>query len=84
MTETATMYTVTGEAIEVLPVGTSVRHRRFVELTGTIVKHEFHGSGAISPIPYFVEWNDKRLARKALGILFCYVGNGAIEEITNG
>jgi len=58
----------TGEVIDVLPVGTRIRHTDHKTLTGRIVRHEYHESGKISPLPYLVHW-DQEDASRVLGLL---------------
>ena len=72
--------TVAGEKIDVLPVGTRVKHKTHPELTGKIVAHEYHESGKISPLPYKVYW-DQRSAVDILGWFFIYPSMDSIEEI---
>jgi len=77
--EMTIMHTVSGEAIDVLPVGTRVRHKRFPDLLGTIARHEFHESGAISPIPYYVCWDSEARARLLLDGMFWYADNDQVK-----
>ena len=72
-----------GTVIEVLPVGTPVRHKRYPELIGKIVHYEYHESGKISPLPYCVHWNDSRRASELLGWFFVYPSRDEIEEMPN-
>ena len=74
------MHTVSGEAVDVLPVGTRVRHKRHLDLIGTITRHEFHESGSISPIPYYVEWDFEWRARMLISGMFWYADNDCVEE----
>lgn len=70
-----------GTVIEVLPVGTIVRHKKHLELTGKIVHYEYHESGKLSPLPYCVHWDDSALAAKLLGWFFVYPSKSEIEEV---
>lgn len=72
--------TSSGEVIDVLVLGTRVRHKEKPELTGKIVAHEYHESGKISPLPYKVYW-DQANASKILGPLSIYPSVDSIEEI---
>lgn len=77
--ETKRLYTVDGEAIDIFPLNTPIRHKEHPNLTGRIIRYEFHESGAISPLPYRVEWDDDALAREVLGVFRIYASNENIE-----
>jgi len=77
------MHTASGLAIDVLPVGTRIRHKRFPDLLRTIARHEFHESGVISPIPYYIRWEDEARARLLLEGFFWYASNEQVEMITD-
>lgn len=72
--------TSTGEFIDVLPVGTKVRHKKHRNLTGIIVRHEYHEGGKISPLPYCVHW-DQQEAYKVLGWFAVYPMRTEIKAI---
>jgi hypothetical protein len=72
---------VSGEAVVVYALETRVRHKEFPELVGTIVRHERHESGRISPIPFFVVWDDRELARAELGMMSWYADADRVEPI---
>jgi len=55
-----------GEMMDLLVIGTRVRHTKYPFLTGYIKDWEFHESGKVSPFPYLVYWDDWRLARELL------------------
>jgi hypothetical protein len=74
------METSEGQIIEVLPIGTKVRHKEHPELIGIIVHYEYHRSGKLSPLPYCVHWEDNALASKLLGWLFVYPSREMLEE----
>jgi hypothetical protein len=74
--------TATGEKVSVaLPVGARVRHRRHPELTGLIKQHELHESGAFSPIPYCIAWDDSGRAADLLGWFFVYASDDTVERV---
>ncbi len=58
-----------GVVFEVLSIGTRVKHKKFPQLTGRIVGHEYHSPGKYSALPYTVEWDNSDLAHELLGIL---------------
>ena len=60
---------------------TRVRHKEHSELVGTIIRHERHESGCISPVPFYVLWDDGKLARELLGMLHWYQDAGRVEPI---
>lgn len=84
MTEQWTEKTVSGEDVVVYPVGIRVRHRMFPELLGIIKQHERHESGCISPIPFFVVWDDRELARHLLGLMSWYADADRVEPLEEG
>lgn len=65
-----------------IPIGQRVRSVANPELTGTVVVWEMHKSGALSAIPYKVQWDDEALARAVRGA-FCWWGEekGDLEPI---
>ena len=67
--------------LEVLPVGTRIRSKQHPELTGYVKAHEYHESGAISPIPYLIGWDDSEAASRTLGWLFVYASESGIEPL---
>lgn len=69
----------TGQTIDVLPVGTRVRHIKDRRLTGKIMGHEFHEGGQISPLPYLVYWDNSELARKVIGLINIYPPMDKVE-----
>jgi len=56
-----------GEVFDLLPEGTRIRSVQHPDLLGHIKHYEWHSPGNISPIPYFIEWDDYQEARQALG-----------------
>lgn len=76
------MHTISGGAIDVLPVGTRIRHKQHTDLVGTIFRLVFHKSGNISPIPYYVAWDCELRARTLIAGMFRYASNDGIEEVT--
>ena len=72
-----------GTVIDVLLEGTRVRHTKHPHITGRIVRHEYHESGKISPLPYCVYWDDPD-AHKVLGSLSIYPSMSSVEEIREG
>ena len=77
------METSSGEIIEVLPVGTTVRHKKYPELVGKIVRYEYHESGKLSPLPYCVHWEEGLKAGTLLGWFSIYPNHNEIEEEPN-
>lgn len=77
--QTIKLKTVGGEEIEVLPIGTAIQHRTLPQLTGKIVGHEYHESGAISPIPYRIQWDNEALAATRIGGMYWWAGNDSVE-----
>ena len=75
--------TSSGEIIEVLPVGTTIRHKKYPDLIGKIVRYEYHESGKLSPLPYYVHWEDDYRAGTLLGWFFIYPTPNEIEEEPN-
>jgi len=73
-----------GSFIEVLPVGTKVRHKRHPELIGEIVHYEYHESGKLSPLPYCVHWIDGKRAHILLGWFSIYPARDELEEVLGG
>ena len=71
--------TVDGEPVVVYPVGTRVRDKRFPELVGTVESLERHESRKISPLPFFVKWDDKDRARELLGLVSWYASADTVE-----
>jgi len=69
-----------GTMIDVLPEGTKVRHKEHTELTGKIMRHEYHESGKISPLPYLVYWDNPE-AWRVLGILSLYPRMDEVEPV---
>lgn len=69
-----------GESIDLLPVGTRIRHRNH-GLTGTIKAHEWNNiqNRIISPIPYLIGWDDSERAADLLGWFFVYASNESVE-----
>ena len=65
---------------ELYPVGTRIS--TLEGLRGVIVRHEFHESGRISPIPYLVEWDHPTLASQQRGLLSCYVPHEEVWALT--
>lgn len=72
-------HTVDDEPVVVYPVGTRVRDKRFPELAGVIEKHERHEGGKISPLPFFVAWDDKDKARELRGLVSWYASADTVE-----
>jgi len=67
------MNTVSGEAIDVLPAGTAVRHKEHHNLTGEI-------QGVSRPLRlYRVWWDNPKLALATLGPRNFYQGGEDIE-----
>lgn len=72
MTERIKMVNSCGEDMEVMPVDTRVCCPQEPKLVGTIMGHEFHEGGKVSPLPYKVYWDDWDLARKVIGFMIVY------------
>ena len=68
-----------GDTINVLPVGTRVRHKKHRNLKGKIVAHEYHEGGKISPLPYKVYWDNGDLAARLIGFMSIYPTVGSVE-----
>ena len=79
MTESWVERTVDCESVVVYPMGTRVRHKHFPELAGVISRHEYHESRAISPLPFFITWDDKDKARELLGLVSWYASADTVE-----
>jgi hypothetical protein len=58
-----------------------VYHKEHTELVGTIIKHERHESGRISPIPFYVLWDNGEWARGLLGLMHWYADANRVEPI---
>ena len=84
MTETMQMHTASGEAIDVFPAETRVRSKKHPCLAGVIMHLEYHESGAISPLPYHIQWDNDVLARKLLGAFRMWACNDGVEAIEDG
>jgi hypothetical protein len=56
-----------GVEFEVIPIGSKVKHKKYPELTGKIVAHEFC-EGKYSALPYTVAWDNQTSAHDKLGI----------------
>jgi hypothetical protein len=84
MTETMQMRTASGKAIDVFPAETRVCSKKHPCLTGVIMHLEYHESGAISTLPYHIQWDNDILARKLLGAFRMWAGDHSIEAIENG
>lgn len=66
-----------------LPVGARIRHRRYPELTGRVQNYEYHQSGALSPIPYNIAWDNNSHAADVLGWFFIYAGDESVEAMAS-
>jgi hypothetical protein len=64
-----------------LPVGTAIRHRLHPELRGLIARHEYTDSGALSAIPYAIQWDDSDQAYALLGWFFVYASDDTVEPV---
>lgn len=84
MTETIRMHTISGEAMDVFPAETRIRSKKHPCLIGTVVHLEFTNSGAISLLPYHIQWDNDILARKLLGTFRMWASNHSVEAIENG
>ena len=73
-----------GQFLELLPVGTRVKHKKHPELVGKISKYEYHESGKVSPIPYSICWDDPEKAFSILGFMNYYQKADAIEREVEG
>lgn len=73
----------TGEILELLPVGTMVRHKDNPKLIGKIVGWEYHESGKVSPLPYKVYWDNWALARQIMGWFGIYPMRDEIVPIND-
>ena len=69
---------IDGTDIDVLPIGTRVRHRQHGML-GNVVGHEYHESGKLAALPYKVYWDDNSSAASLLGWLFIYPAHEELE-----
>ncbi len=76
---TWTECTVDCDSVVVYSLGTRVRHKRYPELVGVIESHERHESGAISPLPFFVRWDDWQAASKLIGGVYWCASADTVE-----
>jgi hypothetical protein len=72
---------VSGGDVLVYALETRVYHKEHTELVGTIIKHERHESGRISPIPFYVLWDNGEWARELLGPMHWYADADRVEPI---
>lgn len=80
MTIATTRYvTKDGDPFDLLPEGARIRSIQHPELLGYIKHYEWHSPGNISPIPYFVVWDDPDAAREILGWFQHFASPSGIE-----
>ena len=81
--QTITKEASDGKVLELLPVGTRVRHKKHPELVGQIVAYEYCDDGTVtkkvSPLPYKVYWDNSDLAHDLIGWFAIYPCMSEIE-----